>query len=437
MWVWLWLWTWTGVALSVGQGASVGRGTILQDFPIAAEENFYSFNPDGTYTFSYDTGGGKHQSFRIEMRDASGKVSGRFGYVDPAGALHITEYQADSGGYRASVEVYHQVSLAPPEPLVVGPLPKRPPSTPKPPEDLPKPPTMRPVGPAPFFPPPQSILIIGTLPKPLQPEDSEPDEDAPDLDEESLFILPSDPPVPNVVPLSPVGNTSPRDRLNTPPGTDVVSILQGTLTDIPQEPSEDDSSTNSTVPAPDVLPEDRDQPGESKEPGNGGPGQAGAPSIAHTNRRLPELPQPTKDSDSVTQLEDDKINPTKTNPEIKAKNRTQSSHHTAEDTHDSDSVQHKYFPNSESLQPSATTITTSTISRLAERGAHGPTPAVVSTSLVLPATQEDTKSQPRASHNPPPPSPPPLTYLPVGAPRHQYPTAPLLQLPQRPKSYPA
>lgn len=57
VWVWLWLWTWTGVALSVGQGASVGRGTILQDFPIAAEENFYSFNPDGTYTFSYDTGG--------------------------------------------------------------------------------------------------------------------------------------------------------------------------------------------------------------------------------------------------------------------------------------------------------------------------------------------------------------------------------------------
>lgn len=51
-------------------------------------------------TPSPSTGGGKHQSFRIEMRDASGKVSGRFGYVDPAGALHITEYQADSGGYR-------------------------------------------------------------------------------------------------------------------------------------------------------------------------------------------------------------------------------------------------------------------------------------------------------------------------------------------------
>lgn len=37
------------------------------------------------------------------MRDASGRVSGRFGYVDPAGALHITEYQADSGGYRLVV----------------------------------------------------------------------------------------------------------------------------------------------------------------------------------------------------------------------------------------------------------------------------------------------------------------------------------------------
>lgn len=45
------------VAPSVGQGASVGRGSLLQNFPIAAEENYYSFNPDGTYTFSYDTGG--------------------------------------------------------------------------------------------------------------------------------------------------------------------------------------------------------------------------------------------------------------------------------------------------------------------------------------------------------------------------------------------
>lgn len=343
--------------------------------------------------------------------------------------------------FRASVEVFHQVSLAPPEPLLVGPLPKPPASTPKPPEDPPQKPTTRPLGPSPFFPPPQPLLIIGPLPKPLQPEGSKPDEDALDLDEEdedSLFTIPPDPPVPSVVPHSPLGNISPGDNLNIPPINDVVSILQGTLSDIIQEPSGDDSSTNSTVIAPNVLKEDG-QPAESPEPGIGVPGQAGEPYTAHTNQQLPELPQPqpTKDSDSITQL-DKEISPTKTNPEKTSENGGHFSDIRAEGNHESDSVsvKHKYFPNSESLQPSATTITTSTISRITERGAQGLTPTAISISSVLPNAQ-DTESQSRASHNPPPPPPPPLTYLPVGAPRYQYSTAPLLQLPQEPKSYPA
>lgn len=45
-------------------------------------------------------GSGEHQSFRTEERDAKGGVTGRFGYVDPDGALRITEYQADTEGYR-------------------------------------------------------------------------------------------------------------------------------------------------------------------------------------------------------------------------------------------------------------------------------------------------------------------------------------------------
>ncbi|MPC44707.1 hypothetical protein E2C01_038386 [Portunus trituberculatus] len=329
--VWLWAWAWTCVVLSAAQGTGAGQGTILQDFPIAAEENFYSFNPDGTYTFSYDTGGGEHQSFRIEMRDASGRVSGRFGYVDPAGALRITEYQADSSGYRASIEVYHQVSLAPPTPLIVGPVPKEPTVLPDPPADPPKPRVMHPVGPAPFFPPQQPVLIIGPLPKPLQPESAEDDHDPPDLNEDSLLTVPSDPLIPAVFPKSPLGDASPGDLFNSPLETEGISILQGNFTDIPQLSSDDlEDSPNSNV---------------------------------------------------------------------------------------TDTLQVSYD----------------------ERGAKSES-KVAETSLPVFMTKknDDSRSQSRRFRNLPPIPPTPLlTYLPVGAPRHQYPTAPLLQLPQEANSYPA
>lgn len=238
--------------------------------------------------------------------------------------------------------------------------------------------------------------------------------------------------MPSVLPHSPLGDTSPRVSLNTPLTDDVVSILQGTLTDILQEPSGDDSSTNSTVIDPDVFRENKSQQGEPPQPGTG------VPNTALTSQQLPEVsqPQPTKDRDSITQPEEKEISPTKTNQEKPSEDTVQTSGHTADGNHDSGrvSVQHKYSPDSESLQPSATTITSSTVSRPAGRGAHRFTPTVTSVSSVLPAVQ-DTNTESRPSHNSPPP--PPITYLPVGAPPYQYPTAPLLQLPQEPNSYPA
>jgi hypothetical protein len=42
----------------------------------------------------------QHQSFREEFRDGSGKVRGKFGFIDPQGILRIIEYTADKQGYR-------------------------------------------------------------------------------------------------------------------------------------------------------------------------------------------------------------------------------------------------------------------------------------------------------------------------------------------------
>ncbi|KAG0729007.1 Cuticle protein 14 isoform b [Chionoecetes opilio] len=372
--VWLWVWAWTCVVLTAGQG------TFLQDFPIAAEENFYSFNPDGTYTFSYDTGGGEHQSFRIEMRDASGRVSGRYGYVDPAGALRITNYQADSSGYRASIEVYHQVSLAPPAPLLVGPLPKQPTSIHDPSEGLPQQPAMRPVGPAPFFPTQQPVLIIGPIPKPFQPQSNELDQDPLDRSEGSLVTIPSDPLVPALLLQSPRGDAPRRDPLSSPQG---VEILQGTLTDILKQSSDDfdispvgtatdivqasyddlDVSQNSTVMDSTIPKENKSQQTESINAAVRDVDQTRASTKDQADQQLPHVPQllPTQNSSPVT------------------------------------------FPELKEIRPTMSTSEKIAANDVSDVTVHAP--------------QENPVSD-------------------VAAPKHQYPTAPLLRLPQEPYSYP-
>lgn len=49
------------------------------------------------------SGGGQHQSYRVETRSPDGTVTGRYGYVDPRGVLRIVDYVADRRGYRYDV----------------------------------------------------------------------------------------------------------------------------------------------------------------------------------------------------------------------------------------------------------------------------------------------------------------------------------------------
>ena len=348
---------------------------------------------------------------------------------------------------RASIEVYHQVSLAPPTPLLVGPLPKQPNSIPGPPEGPPKPPAMRPVGPAPFFPAQQPVLIIGPLPKPLQPQSNEDDQDPPDLEDDSLFTIPSDPLIPAVLPNSPLGDESPRDTLNPPQGAVGLTVLQGTFTDILQQSSDDQEVPQIiTVTASSTSTENTDQHRESVDAVVRDAGQTGASSNAQANQQLPEKPQMRliHSSSSVTRPKNKDINPTMINLQKSAANYVPSVifHETQENpVSDSGSEEPTHSINNDFLQPSATVIITPTISRLAERDATtgtGTATAIPASPVLVAKANNDIRTQSRMFNKPPslPPTPP-LTYLPVGVPRHQYPTAPLLHLPQHSNSYPA
>ncbi|XP_068208876.1 uncharacterized protein [Palaemon carinicauda] len=206
-----------------------------QDFPVAAEEYHYVFRADGTYSFSYDTGEGKHQSFRLEARDAKGRVSGRFGYIDPDGALRITMYQADATGYRANMVIYRKVTFAPPQPLLVGPLPRSVSfkATGEPRRKSPPGEPAAPVGPVTFLSPEDApILVIGPLPKPLQPPRGEDDSDSGPLSvslsaPEKDFLVESSG-IPDV-PQGPPPNDIPNSVLATILQDNFQKIFRGTL----------------------------------------------------------------------------------------------------------------------------------------------------------------------------------------------------------------
>lgn len=233
---WLWVQVWACVVAWVGMAVSAAP----QQFPEASEDNHFVFRSDGTYSFSYDTGAGQHQSFRIETRDSKGRVSGRFGYVDPDGVLRITEYQADTEGYRANMEIYHLVSWFPRSPLLVGPLPQPPSEVEDLPDSLeaPQETTTGPVGTPLFFPPQGPILIIGPLPKPLQPPRNLLDQEPPNLTEETLVGAPLDTVLPppsdflQASAIEDISESSPREILQD--GI-VNALLQGSLEDILQE----------------------------------------------------------------------------------------------------------------------------------------------------------------------------------------------------------
>ncbi|XP_023725686.2 uncharacterized protein LOC111874421 [Cryptotermes secundus] len=91
--------------------------------PANAEVHFKTLNTiDGSYHFGYDTGLMRYQSFREEVRDPTGRIKGKFGFIDPRGLLRITEYTADKLGYRAKQTIHYLVKKEKNLPII-GPIP--------------------------------------------------------------------------------------------------------------------------------------------------------------------------------------------------------------------------------------------------------------------------------------------------------------------------
>ncbi|XP_032777566.2 uncharacterized protein LOC116916426 [Daphnia magna] len=66
------------------QGVKDGR----VQFSIAGQQG------PNSYRFGYDTGKGADRTFRIEERDNSGVIHGRYGYYDPSGKFRVVNYKA-------------------------------------------------------------------------------------------------------------------------------------------------------------------------------------------------------------------------------------------------------------------------------------------------------------------------------------------------------
>jgi len=56
-------------------------------------------NPDGSYTFGYESGDG---TYKIETRYVTGEVKGKYGYYDDTGLLREVEYGATPDGFHAT-----------------------------------------------------------------------------------------------------------------------------------------------------------------------------------------------------------------------------------------------------------------------------------------------------------------------------------------------
>ena len=74
------------LASPAGYGASSSSSNSVRvvDNPSGAIRHVQQANEDGSYTFGYESADG---SFRMENRDASGYVKGKYGYIDSFGQL--------------------------------------------------------------------------------------------------------------------------------------------------------------------------------------------------------------------------------------------------------------------------------------------------------------------------------------------------------------
>lgn len=62
---------------------------------------FYRHNEDGSYTYGFE---GADGSFKIETKQATGEVIGKYGYVDDSGKLRVVEYGANKYGFQPAGE---------------------------------------------------------------------------------------------------------------------------------------------------------------------------------------------------------------------------------------------------------------------------------------------------------------------------------------------
>ena len=81
--------------------AAVLAAPVLEEkkfVPILKHIN--QLNPDGSYTFGYESGDG---SFRVETKDLSGHVKGKYGYIDVNGQARVVEYTSGKNtGFQAT-----------------------------------------------------------------------------------------------------------------------------------------------------------------------------------------------------------------------------------------------------------------------------------------------------------------------------------------------
>lgn len=77
--------------------------------PVPILRHIDSQNPDGSYTYGYESGDG---TFKIETRYPNGEVKGKYGYYDDADKFRIVEYGATpTEGFQPRVEGFVQPEL--------------------------------------------------------------------------------------------------------------------------------------------------------------------------------------------------------------------------------------------------------------------------------------------------------------------------------------
>lgn len=82
--------------------------------PVPILKQINKINDDGSYTYGFESADG---SFRIETRDASGNVKGKYGYMDETGQLKTVQYTSGNSGFEATGDHFPEPVRALPVPV--------------------------------------------------------------------------------------------------------------------------------------------------------------------------------------------------------------------------------------------------------------------------------------------------------------------------------